>query len=37
LGVSLRGQFNRPARIEAGNVEAERDRPAALARESTAR
>lgn len=31
LGVSLRGPFNRPARLEAGFVEAELDRLAALA------
>ena len=31
MGVSLRGPFNRPARIEAGFVEAELDRLAALA------
>jgi uncharacterized ferritin-like protein (DUF455 family) len=30
LGVSLRGPFNRPARLEAGFVEAELDRLAAL-------
>ena len=31
MGVSLRGPFNRPARLEAGFVEAELDRLAALA------
>jgi uncharacterized ferritin-like protein (DUF455 family) len=36
MGVSLRGPFNRPARIEAGFVEAELDRLAALALESHA-
>jgi uncharacterized ferritin-like protein (DUF455 family) len=34
MGVSLRGPFNRPARIEAGFVEAELDRLAGLALES---
>ncbi|HEV2680242.1 MAG TPA: ferritin-like domain-containing protein [Rhodanobacter sp.] len=34
MGVSLRGPFNRPARIEAGFVEAELDRLASLALES---
>ena len=34
MGVSLRGPFNRPARIDAGFVEAELDRLAGLALES---
>ena len=36
MGVSLRGPFNRPARLEAGFVEEELDRLAALALESRA-
>jgi uncharacterized ferritin-like protein (DUF455 family) len=36
MGVNLRGPFNRPARLEAGFVDAELDRLAALAAESEA-
>ena len=37
MGVSLRGPFNRPARLQAGFVEAELDRLAALAPQAAAR
>jgi uncharacterized ferritin-like protein (DUF455 family) len=37
MGVSLRGPFNRPARLQAGFVEAELDRLAALAPPAAAR
>jgi uncharacterized ferritin-like protein (DUF455 family) len=36
MGVNLRGPFNRPARLEAGFVEAELDRLAALAAQGPA-
>jgi uncharacterized ferritin-like protein (DUF455 family) len=37
MGVNLRGPFNRPARLQAGFVEAELDRLAALAPPAAAR